>query len=121
MPSYRVQRVQSQIFQAVSIVLHDEIRDPRVKNVTVTDVKAGSDLRNVTIYYSVLGDADEKKKAAIGLTHACPFVRKELGARINLRYNPEIRFEYDETIEKAAHIAELLNIAKKQNEDNHTE
>ena len=121
MPSYRVQRVQSQILQEVSIVLHDEIRDPRIKNVTVTDVKAGSDLRNVTIYYSILGDADEKKNAQIGLVHATPFVRKELGARINLRYNPEIRFEYDETIEKAAHITELLNIAKKQNEEHKPE
>ncbi len=111
--SFRVQRAQAVIMEEVSLTVFNEIRDPRVKNVTITGVKLSPDLRNAVVYFSVLGKEEEVAQATEGLAHAAGFIRSQIGHKIQMKYTPQLRFEYDDTIKKAAHITELLEQAKK--------
>lgn len=115
MASYkRCERVSGLIQEEVSKIVHEEIKDPRIGFVTVTKVDLSPDLRYTRIFVSIYGDEDVIKKSMEGLKKATPFIRREIGARIKLRYTPEICFKYDETVQKAAHIFNLLNKVKQE-------
>lgn len=76
---------------------------------TVTDVKVSPDLRTATVYYSVIGSEEEKKKTAKSLEHFRGFINSEMGKDLHIKYTPVIKFEYDDTQEKASRVFELLN------------
>jgi ribosome-binding factor A len=109
----RSQRVAEEIKQTVGELLLFGAKDPALQPVTVTQVKVSRDLRHATILYSVLGDDEVKEKAHEAVQRAQPFVRSEIAQKLRLRYVPEIRFEYDDTSDYAAHIAEILQKIKK--------
>jgi ribosome-binding factor A len=111
--SFRIQRAQAVIMEEVSLTIFNELKDPRVKNVTITGVKLTPDLRNGVVFFSVLGNEKEIAEATDGLTHAASFIRKQLSQKVQMKFTPQLRFEYDDTIKKAAHIMELLEKAKK--------
>ena len=111
--SFRIQRAQALIMEEISILVHHGLKDPRIKNVTITGVKLSADLRNAVVYFSVLGGEQEIKSAKDGLDNAHGYIRKEIGHKIQLKYTPDFRFVYDDTLQKAAHITELLEKAKK--------
>ena len=92
------------------------MRDPRVQNITVTDVDVTGDLQQATIYYSLLSDkASDGEKARAGLDKATGLIRKELGARLNIFKTPAIKFERDPSIAYGNRIDELI---KKLHQDN---
>jgi ribosome-binding factor A len=96
-------------------ILEREIHDPRVGLATVTNVKVSPDLSHARVFISVLGGADDRKRALQGLRSAAGFARKELGKRLHhLRRIPDLNFEYDETIEKDIRLEELLNQIKSE-------
>lgn len=111
--SFRVQRAQSVMMEEISLTVLSELKDPRVKNVTITGVKLSPDLKNATVYFSVLGNKEETAQAQEGLDRAASFIRKQIAQKIQMKFTPQLRFEYDDTIKKAAHIIELLEQAKK--------
>ena len=115
---YRIQRAQALIMQELSLVVQHELKDPRVKNVTITGVKLSADLRNAVVYYSVLGNEEDKNNAQEGLTHAAGFMRTQIAHKIDMKFTPQFRFVYDDSASKAAHITELLEQAKKQENEN---
>ncbi|GAW94302.1 30S ribosome-binding factor RbfA [Calderihabitans maritimus] len=114
----RAERVAEQIKKEVAQILREEIKDPRIGFVTVTDVEVSSDLRHVKIYVSVYGDKEEQETTMEGLQNATGFIRREIGQRIPLRYTPEIVFKFDRSIEHGARIAELLAQVRKSREEN---
>jgi ribosome-binding factor A len=108
-PSYkRTERVSDQMKQEIADILMRKIKDPRIGFVTVTDVDLADDLRNAKVYVSVYGGDDQKKASLEGLRSASSFIRSELGRRMRLRYVPELLFRFDATVERGAHIMELL-------------
>jgi ribosome-binding factor A len=108
-PTYkRTERVSDQIKQEIADILMRKIKDPRIGFVTVTDVDLSDDLRNAKVYVSVYGGDDQKKASLEGLRSASSFIRSELGKRMRLRYVPELLFRFDATVERGAHIMELL-------------
>lgn len=110
MANYRVGRVTQEIQKEVNDILIKKIRDPRIQNVTITDVELTGDLQQATIYYSTLDQEKEKKEETqAGLDKASGLVRKELGARLTLYKTPEISFARDESVEYGNRIDELLN------------
>ena len=111
--SHRIQRAQAVILEEVSLIVLNDLKDPRVKNVTITGVKLSADLRNATVYFSVLGNEEEIAQATEGLIRAGSFIRKKVAEKVQLKYTPQLRFVYDDTLKKAAHISELLEKAKK--------
>ncbi|MDN6730756.1 MAG: 30S ribosome-binding factor RbfA [Atopostipes suicloacalis] len=113
MAKYRVGRVAELILREVNDILLNDIRDPRVEGITITDVDVTGDLQEATIYYSTLETDDETKKVTqIGLDKATGLIRKELGARMTTYHTPEIAFERDESVERGNRIDELLNQIK---------
>ena len=77
MANYRDRRVGQEILKEVNDILRKKVRDPRVENVTITDVKVTGDLQQATIYYSILSDlASDKKKAQDGLNKASGLIRR---------------------------------------------
>lgn len=109
MPNYRDRRVAQEIQREVTDILQRRIRDPRVAEVTVTDVHVTGDLQQATVYYSILSDkASDNQKAQRGLDKATGLIRRELGQRLRLYKTPEIRFVKDESVSYGNHIDELI-------------
>ena len=118
-PSFkRSERVSDQMKQEIADILARKIKDPRIGFVTVTDVALADDLRNATVYVSVYGGDQEKESSLKGLRSASAFIRSELGKRMRMRYLPELLFRFDATVERGAHIMELLReIEEKEKKD----
>lgn len=93
----RNERVAAAIRREIADILQHELKDPRVKNATVTEVDVSPDLRNARIYISFLSD-DEKiiKEAMTGLKSSKGFLRSSLASRLNLRYMPNLDLRYDD-------------------------
>ncbi len=111
----RADRVAEAIRKEVSLIIHDELRDPRLGFVTITDVKVTADLREAKISFSVLGEEEERKKTKTALDSALGFIRKLIGERISLRFVPEIMFREDRSSEYSTRIEEILNQIKEIN------
>lgn len=106
---YRDRRVGQEILKEVNQILRKKVRDPRVQDVTITDVHVTGDLQQATIYYSLLSDlASEQEKAKQGLEKAKGLIRRELGQALTLYKTPELTFEMDESVRYGNHIDELL-------------
>jgi ribosome-binding factor A len=108
----RAQKVGELILEEVSNILLREIQDPRIGFVTITHVKVSDDLRFATIFVSVMGEDEEKKSSLEGLQSASGFMRKKLGARLQLRCVPELVFKLDDSMEKSAKILTILSKLK---------
>ena len=86
------------------------VKDPRVQQgglISITRAEVTGDLRYCKVYVSVLGELDEKEFKR-GLKSAAPWLRRELGSALSLRYTPELIFELDRSIAHGAHINELI-------------
>ena len=108
MPSRRTERVADLVCRETASIIQRDLKDPRIGILTVTGAEVSPDLHLATVFYSVLGDADKRKEASAALSRAKGFIRRELGARLKLKNTPEIRFVYDETLDRGMRIEELL-------------
>lgn len=115
--AHRVERAQATIAEEISLIVLNELKDPRVERVTITGVKLSKDLRNATVYFSVLGEAEEVDQAQSGLEKASGFIRHRLGEKIRLRHIPELLFRFDNSISRGARITELLEQVKHQEDE----
>ena len=104
----RSHRVGDQILREISNLLLRKLRDPRLKGVTLTDVRMTKDLRHAYVYYSLFGQDEQKKEAQAGFESAKGFIRKEIGERVHLKYIPDIRFKYDTSLEYGQKMERLL-------------
>jgi len=108
MSAIRQQRVAELLFQELSIMIGNELDDPRLSLVRVMNVNVSRDLRNVNVYVSHDDGELSKRDVLQGLRHATPYLRRQLAVRCSLRAVPELSFHYDDTPEKAARVDELL-------------
>ncbi len=115
----RSKRVAQQIQRALSDLIRREIRDPRLGMVTLTEVRASSDLSYATVYYSVL-NADPAEAHEV-LLSAADLLRGPLGRALGLRHAPELRFVQDELIENGARLSALINKAVRDDSERHVE
>lgn len=109
MSNYRQGRLGQEILKRVNQILQEEIRDPRVEGVTITDVEVTGDLQQAKVFYSTLDDSEQKKEnMQDGLDQASGLIRKELGKYLTTYHTPEIIFRRDESLEYGSRIDELL-------------
>lgn len=108
MPSFRKAKLEHQIMRVVGNLLLTEIKDPRVKLVSVSRVKLSSDYSHAEIFYSVLGDDKKKRDAAFGLRSARGFVKKKVGDNLKMRHVPDVAFTYDESVEHGVDLVNLI-------------
>lgn len=105
----RSDRVRHLIQQEISQILQLEVKDPRVKFVTVTGLKLTDDLREAKVLISILGEADDRNAVLSGLHRATGYIRSELGRRLKLRYTPTVTFAIDDSWERQERILDLLD------------
>jgi len=113
MSKQRARRVSEELKKEVSIILRDQVKDPRMGFITITSVDVSNDLSDAKIYFSVLGEAHDIEETIKAFESAKGYIRREIGQRIQLRHVPEIRFIYDHSIEQGSHIDSLLEQIKK--------
>ncbi|MFW5866460.1 MAG: 30S ribosome-binding factor RbfA [Armatimonadota bacterium] len=108
MPSQRQESVGRELQEEIARIVQHDIDDPLIGFVTITDVDISPDLRHAIVYYSVLGDDEQKRESGKGIRRAAKYIRGLIAERLDLRYTPTLRFELDETAEKAQRIEELI-------------
>jgi ribosome-binding factor A len=108
----RSDRVGDLILEVIAELLRKDIRDPRLRAVTLTGVKVSKDLRHARVYFNLLGRQDDRGEALTGFKSAAGFIRSKVGKQLNLRFVPAIEFSYDATEDEAQRIDELLKQIK---------
>jgi ribosome-binding factor A len=112
MPKFRrTDRINEQLKQEISLIVRDEVRDPRVGLATITAVVTSPELDHARVYVTSLGDETEREEIIEGLQSAAAFVRKQLSGRLHMRRVPELHFEADRVLAEALRIEELLRQA----------
>jgi ribosome-binding factor A len=104
----RAQRIAERIREELSEILITGSLDPRIRGVSVTDVKVDRELEYASIYVSAVEGSERAPETLEGFKHAQGFLRSELARRIELRSFPRLRFYWDPTLEKAEHIERLF-------------
>jgi ribosome-binding factor A len=109
MPSgVRLQRIADRVRQELSDMLIHEINDPRLKQISITDVKVDRELAYADIYVSAVEGAARSAEILAGLESASSFIRRMLAGRVDLRVFPHLRFHWDPTPENADRIEKVL-------------
>lgn len=112
----RTSRIGEVIMRELAQMIQHEVSDPRVGMVTVSHVKVTSDLKYARVLVTRLNgiESDQDAEECIaGLTRAAGFLRRNLAGRVDLRNIPELRFEYDKSLEHGFHMDELIAKANK--------
>jgi ribosome-binding factor A len=104
----RSDRIGEAVLREISALLMRDIKDPRLRGVTLTAVKVTPDLRHARIYFSLLEGPQRVREATLGFRSAAGFIRQKIGRDLGLRYAPELDFEFDASAERAARIDALL-------------
>lgn len=108
MSKIKNERISSQIARELSIVLHGEAKSAILKAINITEVEVSADLSTAKVFYTFLGDY-ERNFVNEELKKASGFLRSELAGRIQIRHTPELRFQFDESIEYGTNIERILN------------
>ena len=113
-PSHRTLKVADRIKVVVAQLLETKIRDPRLGFVTVTDARVTGDLQQASIFYTVLGDEDQRASTAAALESANGAIRSALGRELGLRITPSVAFFEDGLPESAKALESLLEKVHEQ-------
>ena len=106
----RNDRINGLLRQEISQLLSRELNDPRLSGVvSITRVETSADLAYARVFVSVLGNQTEKETVLSGINSAMGYMRRELRARLSLRYVPELEFILDYSIEEAEHMFNLMD------------
>jgi ribosome-binding factor A len=104
----RLQKIAERIKEDLSEILIQEVSDPRLGGISITDVKVDRELAFADIYVSALEGSERAKEVIEGLVHAQGYLRRALALRIDLRTFPRLRFHWDPTYERAEKIERLI-------------
>ncbi|MDB5083559.1 MAG: ribosome-binding factor [Bacilli bacterium] len=108
MANVRSSRVSEQMQREIADIIRNEVKDPRVGFVTVTEVEVTGDLQHAKIFVSVLGDDEARQNSLTALSKATGFIRGEVARRIRLRITPELSFKLDTSIDYSDKIQGVL-------------
>ncbi|MBI2304420.1 MAG: 30S ribosome-binding factor RbfA [Chloroflexi bacterium] len=107
--THRRERIGDLIQVEISNILRREAKDPRLNALwSVTNVAVSMDLKYARVFVSVMGTEEEKQRVLQGLDSASGFLRRELGSRLTLRRIPQLVFQRDDSIERGAHLLQLI-------------
>jgi ribosome-binding factor A len=119
-PFARSDRVGGQIQKILSEILLKKVKDPRLENASITDVKMSRDLRIARIYFVTSGNKKNIEEVLEGFKSAIGYVKRTLARQLGLRYMPDLKFFYDESFEYGSHIDNVLKALKADNGPNNT-
>ncbi|WP_433084392.1 30S ribosome-binding factor RbfA [Dactylosporangium sp. CA-052675] len=108
----KVRRHAERVRELVASVVRTQIKDPRLGMITITDARITADLREATVFYTVLGDAAAHAGTAAALESAKGLLRSTVGKALGLRHSPSLAFVHDDVSDQVKHIDELLASAR---------
>ena len=108
----RMRRINEVLREVVGAAISGELSDPRIGFVTVTAVETSPDLRTAKVFVSVLSDEDEREATLEGLRSSHGVIQSRIAAETRMKRTPTLTFHYDDTIEKASRVSELLEEAE---------
>lgn len=108
MKSHRLARVSEVVRETAANAILFEMKDPRVKGVTVTRAEVTADLQHAKVFVSVMGSERDQQLAMHGLKSAAGFVQTKLADRLTSRYVPHVTFVLDEGVKKSIEIARII-------------
>jgi ribosome-binding factor A len=108
----RTRRMSVRVREIVADVIERQVKDPRLGMVTVTDARLTGDLREATVFYTVLGDDNAREETAAALESAKGVIRSAVGRGTGLKHTPSIAFIHDALPDDARHIEEPLERAR---------
>jgi ribosome-binding factor A len=120
MSSRRSAKVAEAVREQVSTAILFGLKDPRVKNVTVTRVEVSPDLRSAKVYVSVMGDEKMQRLTLRGLESARGFLQAKLAERVQIRYTPVLHFELDQGVKRSIEASRLLREVLPQSSESET-
>lgn len=113
MPSHKIQKISSDIARVISEILFEEAKDNLLKTITITGCKVSRDLSYAKVYFTSLSSLD-KKVLVKEINEASSFIRGKLALRIELRHTPILEFVYDDSIEYAENIENIIKDIKER-------
>jgi ribosome-binding factor A len=116
----RADRLAKFIKEEISKILREDVSDPRIGFVSITDVDLSPDFENANIFVSIFGDEDKKKQAMKGLDSATRFIRGKLGHVLELREVPKILFVRDDSLEKGSKVLGIITKLEKEERERNT-
>ena len=107
----RGRRVADQIQRELSEIIRMELKDPRVGLITITDVEVTQDNEHAKVFFTALGEPVQQEAAERALNHASGFLRSSLAKVMKLRTVPQLRFNYDVSVERGVRLSNLIDEA----------
>lgn len=114
LPYMRSARVSSEVYEILASVIHNELSDPRLKGIQLTSSEMTKDLKILKVYYYVEGGEAERRHARQGLNSAIGYLKRSLSEHLRLRVIPEIKFYFDDSIERAERLDTILDNLKRK-------
>src|SRR5689334_5151277 len=111
MKTHRLARVAEAVREVASETILFELRDPRVKMVTVTRAEVSGDLQHAKVYVSIMGSEREQKICMYGLQRAAGFIQSKLADRMRSKFVPAIQFVYDKGVKNSLEVSRLIDEA----------
>ena len=111
MAQARTQRIESEIQRVLAALIARDLKDPRVGNVTITQVSMAADMGSARVFFTPFASRHSPDEVRTGLTRAAGFLRGELGRRLALRHAPRLEFVFDDSVEGAARLTSLIDRA----------
>lgn len=115
-PFKRADRVSGHVQRALSELLHKRVRDPRLKEAIISEVKMSADLKLAKIYFTLPDRKNARAEALAGFKSASGFVKRTLARELGLRYMPDLKFYYDDSSDYGAKIDSLIRSLHKEDE-----
>ncbi len=109
MTSRRLLKAAEAIREVVSMAILTELRDPRVKNVTVIQVEVAPDMKSAKVHVSVMGDESQQRLTLNTLQSAAGFLQHRIADRIETRYTPRLQFVMDKGVKNSLEVARILS------------
>jgi len=109
--SGRAQRLGDLMQRELSELIRLELRDPRVGMITLTSVDVSPDMSHAKVFFTIL-EKDKLEDTLHGLKRSAGFLRSQLARRISMYTTPELRFAYDESVERGDHLSRLIDSTK---------
>jgi ribosome-binding factor A len=107
----RARRVADQIQRELPELIRQEVKDPRVGMLTITEVEVSRDMEHAKVFFTTLGAATEHEACLQGLQRASGFLRSQLSHRMQLRVVPKLSFVYDSSVERGMELSKLIETA----------
>lgn len=117
--SGRARKVGEQIKRGVGELIQRELRDPRLQWVTLTAAQVTPDFSRATLYFTVLGGAEDLDQTLKALQRSEGYMRTKLGKLLKMRIVPQLHFKHDDSVERGSYMETLIDQVVAEDQSHH--